>query len=198
MSVETTGRSMTECQIHQLLSNQRRRAVIERLDASTGTVTVRDLSTWVAASETGQSPPPPRVRESVYTSLHQTHLPKLHDVGVVEYDRDRSLVHLRPAARQVDRYMDVVNRLGVTWGGYYRSVGVCALLLVIGSLADVPILGWVDPLLWASAALATFALSATIQLWDDRWRLRRILRRSIGGTRRRQAAHTYARLDGKD
>jgi hypothetical protein len=170
---------MTECQIHQLLANERRRAVIERLDASPGTVTVRELSTWVAATETGESPPPARARDSVYTSLHQTHLPKLDQMGVVEYDRDRSLVHLRPAARQVDRHMDVVNGLGVTWGGYYRSLGVFGLLMVIASLAEVAVFGWIDPLLWASATLAVFAVSVAIQLWDDRWRLRRRLRRSV-------------------
>nr|WP_251344341.1 hypothetical protein [Haloplanus sp. GDY1] len=167
---------MTECQIHQLLANERRRAVIERLDASTGTVTVRDLSTWVAAAETSQSPPPPKVRDSVYTSLHQTHLPKLHEAGVVEYDRERSLVHLRPAVRQVDRHMDVVNGLGVTWGGYYRSLGVFGLVLVIAALAGLPVVSLVDPLLWASGTLVTFAVSGAVQLWDDRWRVRRTVR----------------------
>jgi hypothetical protein len=164
---------MTECQIHGLLANERRRAVIERLDASPGTVTVRDLSTAIAETETGQSPPPARVRESVYTSLHQTHLPKLHELGVVEYDRERSLVHVRPAVRVVGRHMDVLNGLGITWGEYYRGLGVFGLVLVIGSLTGLPVVGALDPLLWASGTLATFAVSGAIQLWDDRWRVRR-------------------------
>ncbi|RMB25096.1 DUF7344 domain-containing protein [Haloplanus aerogenes] len=173
MTGQITRRHMTECQIHGILANERRRAVIERLDASPGTVTVRDLSTTIAAAETGESPPPARVRESVYTSLHQTHLPKLHEVGVVEYDRDHSLVHLRPAVREVDRHMDVLNGLGITWGEYYRSLGVFGLVLVIASLTGLPLVGAVDPLLWASGTLVTFAVSGAIQLWDDRWRVRR-------------------------
>ncbi|WP_245957232.1 DUF7344 domain-containing protein [Haloplanus rubicundus] len=177
MSQQVTRRSMTECQIHGLLANERRRAVIERLDASTGTVTVRDLSTAIAETETGQSPPPTRVRESVYTSLHQTHLPKLHAVGVVEYDRERSLVHVRPAVRQVDRHMDVVNGLGITWGEYYRALGVFGLVLVIGSLTGLPVVGAIDPLLPASGTLALFAVSGAVQLWDDRWRVRRTVER---------------------
>jgi len=164
---------MTECQIHGILANERRRAVIERLDASPGTVTVRDLSTAIAAAETGKSPPPARVRESVYTSLHQTHLPKLHDIGVVDYDRDRSLVHLRPAVREIDRHMDVLNGLGVTWGEYYRSLGVFGLVLVTASLVGWPLVGAVDPLLWSSGTLAAFAVSVAVQLWNDRWRVRR-------------------------
>jgi len=164
---------MTECQIHGILANERRRAVIERLDASPGTVTVRDLSTAIAAIETGKSPPPARVRESVYTSLHQTHLPKLHDVGVVEYDRDRSLVHLRPAVREIGRHMDVLNGLGITWGEYYRGLGVFGLVLVTASLTGLPLVGVIDPLLWASGTLVAFAVSGALQLWDDRWRIRR-------------------------
>ena len=188
MSQQVTRRSMTECQIHGLLANERRRAVIERLDASPGTVTVRDLSTAIAETETGRSPPPARVRESVYTSLHQTHLPKLHAVGVVEYDRERSLVHLRPAVRRIDRHMDVVNGLGITWGEYYRGLGVFGLTLVIGSLAGLPVFGAVDPLLPASGTLALFAVSGAVQLWDDRWRVRRtverLFRRRVGTGRR--------------
>jgi hypothetical protein len=173
MTGQMTRRRMTECQIHGILANERRRGVIERLDASPGTVTVRDLSEAIAAAETGESPPPARVRESVYTSLHQTHLPKLHDVGVVEYDRDRSMVHLQPSVREIDRHMDVLNGLGITWGEYYRSLGVFGLVLVIASLTGLPFVDVIAPLLWASGTLVAFAVSGAIQLWDDRWRIRR-------------------------
>ena len=100
---------MTECQIHSILANERRRAVIERLDASPGTVTVRDLSTTIAAAETGESPPPARVRESVYTSLHQTHLPKLADAGFVESDREWVDVRLTDRAHVLEALLDDVT-----------------------------------------------------------------------------------------
>jgi hypothetical protein len=109
-------------------------------------------------------------------------------VGVVEYDRERSLVHVRPAVRRIDRHMDVVNGLGITWGEYYRGLGVLGLTLVIGSLAGLPVLGATDPLLPASGTLALFAVSGAIQLWDDRWRVRRavgrLFRRRVGSGKR--------------
>lgn len=184
MTGQLARRHMTECQIHGILANERRRAVIERLDASPGTVTVRDLSTAIAAAETGESPPPVRVRESVYTSLHQTHLPKLHDIGVIEYDRERSLVHLQPSIREIDRHMDVLNGLGVTWAEYYRSLGVLGLVLVTAALVGWPLVGALDPLLWASGTLVVFAVSVAVQLWDDRWRVRRTVG-SLFGSRHR-------------
>ena len=78
--------------------------------------------------------------------------------------------------------MVVLNGLGITWGEYYRGLGVFGLVLVIGSLTGLPVVGALDPLLWASGTLATFAVSGAIQLWDGRWRVRR----TVGGLFRRR------------
>ena len=169
-------RHLTECQIHQILSNDRRRAVLDHLGSTRGPVGVRALSEAVAAAECSEQPVPARVRSSVYTALHQTHLPKLHDLGVIHYDRDRSEVWLLGRSRAVDCYATAVTRFGVSWAGYYRALGVFGLTLVVAAVADVPLVSLVDPLLWASGVLVVFALSTASQLWADRWRLVRALR----------------------
>jgi hypothetical protein len=137
---------------------------------------VRALSTVVAEAETGRSPPPRRVRESVYTALHQTHLPRLDASGVVHYDRERSEVWLLGGSRAVDSYADAVTRFGVSWAEVYRSLGVVALAVVVAALAGLPVVSLVDPLLWASGALAVFAVATASQLWADRWRIVRTVR----------------------
>jgi hypothetical protein len=167
---------LTECQIHQLLSNDRRRAALDHLAATRGPVGVSALSTAVAEAETGESPPPRAVRESVYTALHQTHLPRLDACGVVHYDRARSEVWLLGGSRSVGRYAGAVTRFGVSWAGLYRSLGVVALTLVVAALAGLPVVSAVDPLLWASGALAVFAVATASQLWADRWRIVRTVR----------------------
>jgi hypothetical protein len=169
-------RPLTECEIHQILSNDRRRAVLEHLGSVRGPVGVGALSKAVAAGEAGGETAPPAVRNSVYTALHQTHLPRLHDLGVVHYDRDRSEVWLLGRSRAVDCYAEAVTRFGVSWAGYYRALGVLGLTLVVAALAEVPLVSLVDPLLWASGVLAVFALSTASQLWADRWRLVRAVR----------------------
>lgn len=166
---------LTECQIHQLLANDRRRAALDHLAATRGPAGVRALSTAVAEAETGRSPPPRRVRESVYTALHQ-HLPRLDACGVVHYNRERSEVWLLGGSRAVDSYADAVTRFGVPWAGVYRSLGVVALALVVAALAGLPVVSLVDPLLWASAALAVFAVATASRLWADRWRIVRTVR----------------------
>jgi DNA-binding transcriptional ArsR family regulator len=167
---------LPEAEIYGILSNPRRREALRHLDRTPSAVGVGDLAAAIATAETGQSPPPRAVRESVSASLRQTHLPKLAELGVLEYDRERREVRLLDAYTDVDPYMDVVTKYGVTWGEYYRVLGVCSLSTIVASSIGAPVLSEVDPLLWSSGALAIFALSTAGQLWGDRHRLLRSLR----------------------
>ncbi|MEF8773057.1 DUF7344 domain-containing protein, partial [Halodesulfurarchaeum sp.] len=63
---------LAETKIHDILRNDRRRRVLEHLQESVGSVTLRELAETIAANEANQSPPPRALRESVYNSLHQT------------------------------------------------------------------------------------------------------------------------------
>jgi hypothetical protein len=167
--------SVPEYEIHNILANQRRRVALEHLGSVPGRTTVRELSEVIATAETGESPPPRNVRESVYISLHQTHLPKLHGLGIVDYNRETKEITLLDAARDVDLYMEVVTKHGITWGEYYRGLGVLSLLTVVASSIDVPGIGLAPPVLWASVFLALFALSTLYQLWANRWNVLRTL-----------------------
>jgi hypothetical protein len=171
------SRPLPEHEIHQILSNPRRREALRHLGSSPGTISVRELSELVATAETGKDPAPRNVRESVYISLHQTHLPKLHDLGVVDYDRELKEVALLDRARHVDLYMEVVTKHGVTWGEFYRSLGIVGLLTVVAGEMGLPLVEAVDPLLSASAFLGLFALSTAYQLWAHRFHILRALRR---------------------
>ena len=170
--------TLPEATIHEILANPRRRETIRHLtvEASGEATTLRALSEEIATRETGESPPPRSTRESVYNSLHQTHLPKLEELGVVRYDREAREVYPSERARDVDQYMRVVTSHGITWTELYRSLGVASLTLVVCSLTDVPVLGAVDPLLWATGSLALFAFFGTYQLWSNRWYIRQALR----------------------
>jgi energy-converting hydrogenase Eha subunit H len=64
--------------------------------------------------------------------------------------------------------MDNVTRAGITWGEYYRGLGIAGLFGVVASLADVPVFAAADPLLVATGALALFAVSTGYQLCTAR------------------------------
>ncbi|NHX35162.1 MULTISPECIES: DUF7344 domain-containing protein [Halolamina] len=165
--------TLPESEIYEVLANRRRRATIQQLSDGVypTTIELHELSEAVAAAEAGTSPPPRALRESVYSSLHQTHLPKLEELGVVRYDRETAEVSLQPRARDVNVYMSVATPYGITWDEYYRALAAVTLTLVVTSLAGVPLVSAVDPLLWASGSLFVLAASVTAQLWGARWYL---------------------------
>lgn len=156
--------TLQETEVYNVLSNARRRDLLGILWASTDAISLRDLSERLATVETGESPAPRSHRESVYNALHQTHLPKLDALGLVDYDPDRKVVRALPEARQLGRYMDVTTRVGVTWGEYYRGLGIVGLFATTASLAGVPVFADVSPLFPATLFLGLFAFSTLYQL----------------------------------
>jgi len=166
---QSTRQRISETDIHDLLRNDRRRYAIKYLQDRGREVMLRDLAEAIAEIETGESPAPRNIRDSVYISLHQSHLPRLDSAGVVDYDRNRKTIRLRKEARTVDVYMEVVTKYGVTWATYYRTLGTLSLFLIVLSLTGVPLFSAVDPLVFASAFLAVIAGSALYQIWSHRW-----------------------------
>jgi hypothetical protein len=143
--------------------------VIKYLQETVGKTTLRDLAETIAERETGESPPPKNIRNSVYNSLHQTHRPKLDQRGIVEYESNRKVIRLTEDARSVNVYMEVVTPLGITWSEYYSLLGTLSLFVVLATLIGVPIVSAVDPILWVSVFLAVFGVSLGYELWTDRW-----------------------------
>jgi hypothetical protein len=159
--------TLPEYDIHHVLSNPRRTEALEHINDA-GELTLRELSEAVATAESGESPAPRNVREAVYVSLHQHHLPALHRRGIVDYDQDRKVIETLDGFRDVELYMEVVTKHGITWADYYRLLGVTSLLLVVVSHQNVPLFSVVPGLVWATVGLAAFAVSASYQLWHHR------------------------------
>ncbi len=143
--------------------------MLKRLSSRIEPVDLRDLAEHIAVVETGESPPPRAARQSVYNSLYQTHLPKLDEMGVIDYDADRKKISLRYPARQVDLYMEIVTRYGITWTQYYRTLGVIALMTIVAANTGIVFFSEVPTLAFTSLFLAIFAVSTAYQLWSRRW-----------------------------
>lgn len=156
-------RSIPDSTIHFILSSPRRRETLAFLSKSGSKTTVRELSEYVAVRETGENPPPRQVRETVYVSLIQTHLPALEEVGVIQYDHETKEVVPLERSRDLRVYMEVVTRFGITWDEYYRYLGVLALLVVLATQLSVPVVSAVDTLVWVTLFLVVFAASTAYQ-----------------------------------
>ncbi|WP_424003307.1 DUF7344 domain-containing protein [Haloarcula salina] len=89
---------LTEDQIFSLLSNRRRRNLLRFVESAGGESAVPAITDHLAQSEYGSDEVSASQRKNVYVSLHQTHLPKLADAGVVEYDEQTKRVALTDRA----------------------------------------------------------------------------------------------------
>jgi hypothetical protein len=87
------GPGLSEEQIFTLLSMQRRRELLRALDRWGGEATVGDLTNELASGEHGGTADG-QERKTVYVSLYQTHIPRLVEAGVLEYDPRSKTVRL--------------------------------------------------------------------------------------------------------
>ena len=91
-----------------LLGNSRRRRVLHQL-LDEPEITLTDLSARIAAweNDTSVSDLSSRERKQVYSSLYQTHIPRLSDHGVVNYESDDRIVRLTADADRIRRFLEV-------------------------------------------------------------------------------------------
>lgn len=105
-SDSTTGSELSEDLVFDLLSAGRRRAVLRHLEHELGEVTFSELTEAVAIEEGLPADGTPDDYKKVYVSLYQTHVPKLQEAGVLEYDRDENTVALTDKAEPVLAYLN--------------------------------------------------------------------------------------------
>jgi hypothetical protein len=125
-------------ELFRLLSSSRRRYIIYLLYKEGGSMSLNDLATRIAAEENDK--PVAEVtdseRQRVYISLYQTHLPKLEDADVVEYDEDERVVS--PTSEIIDEgffFTDLPEPR--PWYQYYAALGVVGWLGVAAALAGL-------------------------------------------------------------
>jgi len=145
--------------VFDILKNSRRRATLEYLaQAGDETVPVSVLAEHVATAEneTTAEGLSAEQRKRVYVSLHQCHLPKLDDLGVIRYDQEETAVELGPNAPDVMSYMRATSRGPRQWYRYYAAVVAVGALATILNLA----LSVVSPFAITALVLTAVALCA--------------------------------------
>lgn len=123
--------TLSQDEVYDLLSNARRRFTISYLREHSGPVAVSDLSQEVAAWEndvTRDELTDQQVKR-VYVSLYQTHLPKLSEVGIVDYDQDAGRVELTSSVSELDTYLPEQESAETSWQMVYVGVALVGLAL---------------------------------------------------------------------
>ncbi|WP_224268644.1 DUF7344 domain-containing protein [Haloprofundus salinisoli] len=151
--------SLAETDIYGVLKNERRQHVVERLADRAETQSVRALSEHIAAIETDSNTPPRNVRHSVYVSLCQTHIPKLDDLDIVDYDADAKDVAPGRHTQTVAAYLMDTPTDRSRHDELYLGLGVVGSALVAAGVLGAPVLS-VAPSVVGLAFLSLTALAA--------------------------------------
>ncbi len=159
-------------QIFEILSNDRRRYVIHYLKQQSDgtTIQLREVVDQVAAWENGTdvSGLDSGDRKTVYTALKQTHLPRLDEFGVVEYDHQRGEVTLTETADQVQLYMEYVPEDDISWSQYYLGLSGLCIAIALGAWAGLPLLGATSWVALSGLFVGAFAVSSVLHLYRSR------------------------------
>ncbi len=152
--------------LFDLLSSPRRRFTLYYLHEEARTIELGELTEQVAAWEydkpveelTSQE------RKRVYVSLYQTHLPKLADAGIIEYDADSGQITLTDHIDEFGPYLGW-SRRELPWGRYYLALAVASAVLYSLVTFEVSVFGQLPEFAAGMGIVVSFALLALAQYY---------------------------------
>jgi hypothetical protein len=130
----------TDDELYQILANRRRRYVIHHLQQHGGQTDISSLAERIAAWENGSeiSELTAPERKNTYTALHQRHLPKLDEAGIVAFNDSRGVVEPTERLDDVTVYTEVVGKRDLPWSLYYLGLAAVSLGLMAAISMGVP------------------------------------------------------------
>ena len=166
---ESDSDEFTPDGIFDLLSNHRRRMVLYYLRRNGRSAEVNEIAAAVAAIEndTTVEELTDQQRKRVYVSLYQTHLPKMAEMNIIEYDKDGGQVVLSNQDA-VDRYLTDGSQSTYPWAYHNAALVAGAGLLLLLSLLNVSFFGAVPTLGVLATVFVVFVVSAIVQTWHVR------------------------------
>ena len=165
--VNMDSSSLSSDEIHDLLSNPRRRHTLHIMKRDDGTAELSSVAEQIAAweNEKPRSEVTSQERHLVYTSIQQNHIPRLERAGVITHERGS--IELTGEAEKLDVYMDIVPEHSIPWGEYYLGLSAFSLALVATVWVGV-FPASVSDLAWAALIGVLFTGSAIYHVYKSR------------------------------
>ena len=156
---------LSKSDIFDLLRNQRRRFVVYYLqDHGDDSVELGTLATQIAVWE--NTVPAGEVsadqRKRVYTALQQTHLPRMDDAGIIEFDSSRGTIRATDSLTDLTIYLEVVPGNEFAWYEYYLALGAVCTALMVAVWANIDPFTALPPSAWGVLVSTVVILSATV------------------------------------
>lgn len=135
---ESSRDGLSDDVIFDIMSNRRRRFVLRYLHDEQDPAQLTDIATELAAAESNTTPDQvdKQARKRAYVSLYQTHIPRLAEEGIVEYDDETGEVSLHDQAGEVLHHVQRRPRDN-PWPRVYFALAVIGLSIYLPPLAGI-------------------------------------------------------------
>ena len=161
---------LSKGEIFDVLRNQRRRFVLQYLKRKGEPVELGDLATQVASWEyrTPCDEVSSEQRKRVYTTLQQTHLPRMAEAHIVDYDSESGLIQPTPRTQDLSIYLEIVPGSELPWREYYLSLGAVSTALCAAVWGGVYPFTLLPDVAWATLIAVTLMISAAVHIHYER------------------------------
>ena len=131
---DTDNTTLSQDVAFDLLSNARRRFVLRQLQEGPDPIELGDLAGELAAKENGVSVEEltAQQRKRTYVSLYQTHIPKMVEAEVIEYDRDAGVVSSTEHVDELAAYFHTPPETP-PWALLYGTVAVIGVFVTLAT-----------------------------------------------------------------
>ncbi|WP_458185070.1 DUF7344 domain-containing protein [Haladaptatus sp. NG-WS-4] len=169
-STSEVNHDLSKEDVFTALGNERRRYAVHYLLRDEGDVEIGDLAVQIAAWENGKGVEDitPQERRRVYNALQQVHLPKMDEVGIIQFDADRGVVSVSDDLTDLRVYLEIVPGHEIPWSQYYLLLGVFSASVTLAAWLSVPPFGRLNPLLLAGVVSGLFVASAVVHAYHGR------------------------------
>ena len=158
---------LNQTEVFDILSNDRRRHALHYLLASDEGTDIGELSEQIAAWENDESleQVTSDERRRVYVSLHQTHLPRMDDAGILQYENSRDTIELTERGESLQVYMEVVEGNDIPWSEFYLGLSALAASLTAALWVDAAPFGVLPDLAWMAAVVLLFGVTSAVHVY---------------------------------
>lgn len=178
---EPAATELTAGEICKILSNPRRRQIVQYLQNIDGAATAGELAEWIASEEQDKTVQDVTSgeRKAVYVSLYQTHLPLMNEMDIVDYDERAKMVALRVTASILEPYLDQSVE-----EGYRRltSIGTLGSAVIVSlGVLQFGLFGLVPVSVWILLGIVCLISMVTLDVYAFRQRTPPLPQLSSGG-----------------
>ncbi|MFP8955689.1 hypothetical protein ACLI4Y_03100 [Natrialbaceae archaeon A-CW3] len=170
MARQSPQNPLSKGEVFEVLRNQRRRYVLQYLKQDSRPVELGDLAQQVAAWEYETVPEKvtPEQRKRVYTTLQQTHLPKMDAAGILQFDSDAGVIESTDRTSDLNIYLEIVPGSEFAWRELYLSLGAIGCALVAALWLGIYPFTLLPELTWAGLISVTITGTAIAHIYYER------------------------------